>query len=66
LKGEIKMFHWKEDEVVPRLRSTRRKRVGIQMADAIIEMVHLMYQTQTARVLLEAMIDRLRERIGEF
>jgi len=43
-----------------------RKRVGIQMADAIVEMVHLMYQTQTAKALLEAMIDRVRERIKEF
>jgi hypothetical protein len=52
--------------MVPRLKSTRRKRVGIQMADAIVEMVHLMYQTQTAKALLEAMIDRVRERIKEF
>jgi hypothetical protein len=44
----------------------RRKRVGTQMADAVVEMVHLMYQKQTARGLLGAMIARLRERLKEF
>lgn len=44
----------------------RRYRVGIQMADAIIEMIHLMYQKQTARGLLGALIDRLKERRKEF
>jgi hypothetical protein len=44
----------------------RRHWVGIQMADAIIEMVHLMYQKQTARGLLGALIDRLNERRKEF
>lgn len=44
----------------------RRAKVGFQMADAIIEMVHMMYQKQTARVLLGSMIARLRRRLREF
>ncbi len=49
-----------------KIRIPRRAKVGFQMADAIIEMVHMMYQKQTARVLLGSMIARLRQRLKEF
>lgn len=41
-------------------------KVGIQMANAIIDFCHLMYQKDTAKRVLEALIKRLKSRIGEF
>ena len=36
------------------------------MADAVIEWAHLMYQKDTAKRVLNALIERLSERIREF
>lgn len=47
-------------------RPTRRTLAGKQMADSLIEWIHMMYQKQTARGVLKALIERLRERQGEF
>lgn len=47
-------------------RATRRRRAGEAMADSLIEWVHMMYQKQTARGLLAALIRRLTERSKEF
>ena len=38
----------------------------MRMADSIAEMVHLMYQKDTATRFLDALIARLRERKKEF
>lgn len=45
---------------------TRREKAGRQMADALIEWIHMMYQKETARGVLTALIKRLEERRGEF
>ena len=45
---------------------TRRQKAGIQMADALLEFIHMMYQKGTARGVLAALIKRLTERMGEF
>ncbi len=45
---------------------TRGSKAGQKMADALIEFLHLMYQKQTAKRVLFMLIDRLKERKGEF
>jgi len=45
---------------------TRRQKAGERMADALIEFIHMMYQKQTARGVLAALIKRLQERVSEF
>lgn len=45
---------------------TRRVKTGQQMADALIDMIHMMYQRQTALGVLDALIGRLRKRREEF
>jgi hypothetical protein len=47
-------------------KKTRRSEAGKQTADALIEMTHMMYQKQTARGFLKALIARLKERSSEF
>ena len=47
-------------------KETRRVLAGKRMADALIEWIHMMYQKQTACGVLKALIERLRERQGEF
>ena len=44
----------------------RAKEAGYKMADALVEWVHLMYQRDTAKRVLNALIERLSERIEEF
>lgn len=39
---------------------------GEQMADAIIEFIHLMYQKRTARWVLEGLVRRIDRRKREF
>ena len=45
---------------------TRRENAGIQMADALIEFIHMMYQKGTANGVLTSLIKRLEERKKEF
>jgi len=45
---------------------TRRVRTGQQTADALIEMIHMMYQKQTALGVLDALIGQLQKRREEF
>jgi hypothetical protein len=45
---------------------TRKEAAGIQMADALIEFIHMMYQKNTAQGVLSALIKRLKERQKEF
>ncbi len=45
---------------------TRGSKVGQKMADALIEFLHLMYQKQTAKRVLSALIDRLKNKKREF
>jgi len=45
---------------------TRAAKTGIAMADAIIDFVHLMYQRNTARNLLDSLICHLQKRAMEF
>ena len=44
----------------------RANDAGVKMADAIIEFVHLMYQKETAKRVLSALISRLQNRLCEF
>ncbi len=46
--------------------ATRRQKAGIQMADALIEFIHMMYQKGTANGVLTSLIERLQERKKEF
>ena len=45
---------------------SRSRKAGLEMADALIEWVHLMYQKDTAKRILTALIKRLSERVEEF
>lgn len=45
---------------------TRREKAGIQMADALIEFIHMMYNVNTAQGVLSALINRLQKRYLEF
>lgn len=45
---------------------TRRQKTGIQMADALIEFIHMMYNKNTAIGVLNALIIRLEIRRIEF
>ncbi len=45
---------------------TRKENAGIQMADALIEFIHMMYNKQTAKGVLLALINRLTTRYLEF
>lgn len=45
---------------------TRREKAGCQMADALIEWIHMMYNRPTARGVLKALINRLEKRKDEF
>lgn len=45
---------------------SRGRKAGIKLADSIIEMVHLMYQSKTANNLMDALIGQLNERRSEF
>ena len=45
---------------------TRKHKAGIQMADALIEFFHMMYQKDTASGILDVLIKRLQERYPEF
>uniref|UniRef100_A0A6M3IUP0 Uncharacterized protein n=1 Tax=viral metagenome TaxID=1070528 RepID=A0A6M3IUP0_9ZZZZ len=47
-------------------RETRRDKAGRQMADALIEFIHMMYQKDTAKGVLLALINRLCSRSSEF
>ena len=58
-----KSFSERVDQPV---KKTRRAEAGKQTADALIEMVHMMYQKQTARGFLKALTMRLEERTREF
>ena len=49
-----------------RNKMTRGSKAGQKMADALIEFIHLMYQKQTAKRVLSVLIDRLKDRKGEF
>ena len=51
--------------VMPK-KMTRGERVGRQFADGTIEMIHLMYQKDTARRVIDAIVVRLDERRKEF
>ena len=46
--------------------NSRSSKAGLAMADALIEWIHLMYQKDTARRILTALIKRLSVRIKEF
>lgn len=48
------------------MKKSRGEKAGIDLADGIIEMVHLMYQSKTANRFLESLINRLNERKEEF
>jgi len=45
---------------------TRRQQAGIQMADALLEWCHMMYNHQTAKGVINSVIQRLEERVGEY
>jgi hypothetical protein len=45
---------------------TRAAKTGVAMADAIIDSTHLMYQRNTARLFLDALICHLKKRAMEF
>lgn len=45
---------------------TRRQSAGVKMADALIEFIHLMYQKQTARGVLQSLILRLKNKERDF
>lgn len=45
---------------------TRREKAGIQMADALVEFIHMMYQKNTAKGVILALIKKLEERKYEF
>ena len=45
---------------------SRAEKSAIHMADSIIEMIHLMYQTNTAKRFVNSLISRLIERKDEF
>ena len=45
---------------------TRGSKAGQKMADALIEFIHLMYQKQTAERVLSTLINRLKDKKGEF
>ena len=44
----------------------RQIAAGKGMADALIEFIHMMHNKATARGVLNALINRLKERMGEF
>ena len=43
--------------------TTRAKKAGWQMAEGIIEMVHLMYQNNTALLFLAGLKERIQQEI---
>lgn len=45
---------------------SRSGKAGAQMANTIIEMVHLMYQKQTARRFMRELVRVLKEKLPEF
>lgn len=45
---------------------TRKKKAGYQMADALIEWCHMMYNHKTAQGIIRAVIERLQKRIVEY
>jgi len=45
---------------------TRGELAGREMADALVEFIHLMYQKQTAHRVMAGLIDRLSCRLKEF
>jgi len=65
VKKSGRMIRPEVDELIP-ITTTRRTSAGIQMADSLIEFVHLMYQKQTAKGVLISLISRLQERKSEF
>jgi len=44
----------------------KARQAGFDMADAIIDFCHLMYQKDTAQRVIEALCDRIRKRFPEF
>lgn len=46
-------------------RMTRKKKLGIDTANVIIENAHMMYNANTATGYVQAVIDQLQSRIGE-
>lgn len=48
------------------VQATRREKAGKQMADALIEWTHMMYQKSTARGVLQALVEHLQVRRKEF
>jgi len=46
-------------------RMTRKRVHGINTADVIMENAHMMYNAQTARGYVQAVIDQLQSRINE-
>lgn len=45
---------------------TRRQQAGNQMADALIEWCHMMYNHQTAKGVINSVIQRLEKRVNEY
>lgn len=54
------------EEVIKRNPESRGACAGREMADALINWIHLMYQKDTALRVLDFLIARLKERRGEF
>ncbi len=48
------------------IENTRAHQAGTQMADSIIEMIHLMYQKRTAKHFITGIMRSLQERRNEF
>ncbi len=55
-----------ENDYVVRNIVVRGNAAGIRMADALVEFVHLMYNKETAKRVLNAMIETLQENIKQF
>ncbi len=53
--------HSKEEVIV-----TRRQNAAIKMGDALLEFLHMMYQKQTARSVLNTLITHLRNHQIDF
>lgn len=48
------------------MKVSRSRKAGMDMADVLIEWIHLMYQKDTAKRLLSGLIARLIVKKGEF
>ncbi len=45
---------------------TRREKAGKMMADALLEFLHMMYNKQTAKAVLQSIITHLQKQLAEF